>query len=222
MGACKLDTMTSRGEDTSLHVVNYSGRTSTTRMARQPRSNRNDHPRRSVVGSQLPRDVQSQIPTSPTNQLTPSRLLKRSTHSADLIPFFPSSRYPPSLQLSHMCNNNHREDDDEEYTGDGTSHNQACFVSTGSPILSILVIWVVDVHDLLGWFGGYYQVQGGWIVESLGGCLFISRVHAILRDIPISPKAKAKGKNVVRLASIAISIDGNTMIVVRWEKKSLH
>jgi hypothetical protein len=41
-----------------------------------------------------------------------------------------------------MRNNNDREDDDEEYTGDSTPYYQACFVSTGSPVLSAL--------DLLG------------------------------------------------------------------------
>jgi len=41
-----------------------------------------------------------------------------------------------------MRNDNDRDDDDEEYTGDSTAYYQACFVSFGSPVLSAL--------DLLG------------------------------------------------------------------------
>ena len=136
-----LLSMTRGGQDTALHVIDYIDRTSTTRMARQPRSNRNDHHSRSVVGSLLPRDVQFQIPTSPINQHIPP-VEERSTYSYDLIPFSPLLRYSPSLQLSHMRNNNDREDYDEEYTGDSTAYYQACFVSFGSPVLSAL--------DLLG------------------------------------------------------------------------
>ena len=92
---------------------------------------------------------------------------ERSTYSCDL-PISSISRYRPSLQLSDMRNNNDREDDDEEYTGDSTPYYQACFVSTGSPVLSTFngKREVVDVHDLLGWFGGYYHAEeGGGIVK---------------------------------------------------------
>jgi hypothetical protein len=74
-----------------------------------------------------------------------------------------------------MRNKNDRNDDDEEYPGDGTSYYQACFVSTGSPVLSTLDLWIVDQHDLLGWFGGYCPVEqsvgfwGRWRGYSLAG-----------------------------------------------------
>jgi hypothetical protein len=65
-----------------------------------------------------------------------------------------------------MRNYNDREDDNEEYPGDSTAYYQACFVPTGSPVSSTFDIEVVNVHDLLGWFGGYCQVEeGGRIVK---------------------------------------------------------
>jgi hypothetical protein len=85
----------------------------------------------SLLGSHTPR-FRLHLSISPNDSFE-----ERSTYSSDL-PISSVCRYRLSLQLSDMRNKDDREDDDEEYTGDSTPYYQACFVSTGSPVLSAL------------------------------------------------------------------------------------
>jgi hypothetical protein len=121
-------------------------------MARPPRSSRNDHPPRSVVA----REPHSQVPTSPTNQHIPP--VEERSPTATTCPS-PSVLNIARLFSCRICAT--------IMTDRTTTKNTPAIVHpTIKPALFRLVLlscqlWIclVDVHDLLGRFGGYCQVE---------------------------------------------------------------
>jgi hypothetical protein len=127
--------------------------TTSSLKARPPRLSRNDHPPRFVVaqGSQV------EILTSPTNQLVPN-LLREYRLTAGTCPS------PPFLDIAFLFNCRICATIMTEKTT--TKNMPATVHPTIKPALFLLVLlscqlWIclVDVHDLLGWFGGYCQVE---------------------------------------------------------------